>query len=42
MFSNLSITKFAILIKREGDYKGLLVEIEPLIENADSGSRYRY
>ena len=29
-----------ILIKREGDYKGLLVEIEPLTENADSGSRF--
>lgn len=39
--SNLSITKdLPILIKREGDYKGLLVEIEPLIENADSGSRF--
>lgn len=39
--SNLSITKdLPILIKREGDYKELLVEIEPLIENADSGSRF--
>lgn len=39
--SNLSITKdLPILIKREGDYKDLLVEIKPLIENADSGSRF--
>lgn len=39
--SNLSITKdLPVLIKREGDYKELLVEIEPLIENADSGSRF--
>lgn len=39
--SNLSITKdLPVLIKREGDYKELLVEIKPLIENADIGSRY--
>ncbi|SET78306.1 Chromosome segregation ATPase [Natronincola peptidivorans] len=39
--SNLSITKdLPILMKREGDYKDLLVEIKPLIENADSGSRF--
>lgn len=39
--SNLSITKdLPVLIKREGDYKDLLVEIKPLIENADSGSRF--
>lgn len=39
--NNLSITKdLPILIKREGDYKELLVEIKPLIENADSGSRF--
>ena len=39
--SNLSITKdLPILIKREGDYKDLLVDIKPLIENADSGSRF--
>lgn len=39
--SNLSITKdLPVLIKREGDYKELLVEIRPLIENADSGSRF--
>lgn len=39
--SNLSITKdLPILIQREGDYKDLLVEIKPLIENADSGSRF--
>ena len=38
--SNLSITKdLPVLIKREGDYKELLVEIKPLIENADIGSR---
>lgn len=38
--SNLSITKdLPILIKREGDYKELLIEIKPLIENADIGSR---
>lgn len=39
--SNLSITKdLPILIQREGDYKELIVEIEPLIQNADSGSRF--
>ena len=39
--SNLSITKdLPILIKREGSYKELLVGIKPLIENADSGSRF--
>lgn len=39
--SNLSITKdLPVLIKREGDYKELLIEIEPLIQNADSGSRF--
>ncbi|HZK44114.1 MAG TPA: hypothetical protein VFC73_07470 [Syntrophomonadaceae bacterium] len=39
--SNISITKdLPVLIKREGDYKGLLEEIKPLIENADSGSRF--
>ncbi len=39
--SNLSITKdLPVLIKREGDFKDLLVEIKPLIENADSGSRF--
>lgn len=39
--SNLSITKdLPILIKREGDYKELLIGIEPLIINADMGSRY--
>lgn len=39
--SNLSITKdLPVLIKREGDYKDLLVEIKPLIENADSGVRF--
>ena len=39
--SNLSITKdLPILMKREGDYKDLLVAIKPLIENADSGSRF--
>ncbi len=39
--SNLSITKdLPILIQREGDYKALIQEIEPLIENADSGSRF--
>lgn len=39
--SNLSITKdLPVLIRREGDYKDLLVEIRPLIENADSGSRF--
>lgn len=38
--SNLSITKdLPILIKREGDYKELLIEIKPLIENADIGSK---
>ena len=38
--SNLSITKdLPILIKREADYKELLIEIKPLIENADIGSR---
>lgn len=39
--SNLSITKdLPILIKREGDYKELLTGIDPLIRNADMGSRY--
>lgn len=39
--SNLSITKdLPVLIKREGDYRDLLEEIKPLIENADSGSRF--
>lgn len=39
--SNLSITKdLPILIKREGSYKELLINIKPLIENADSGSRF--
>ncbi|TCP94638.1 chromosome segregation ATPase [Serpentinicella alkaliphila] len=39
--SNLSITKdLPVLIKREGDFKDLLVAIKPLIENADSGSRF--
>lgn len=39
--SNLSITKdLPVLIKRESDYKELLGEIKPLIENADIGSRY--
>lgn len=39
--SNLSITKdLPVLIKREGDFKELLVGIKPLIENADIGSRY--
>ncbi len=39
--SNLSITKdLPILMKRENDYKDLLVEMKPLIENADSGSRF--
>ncbi|MBM7614033.1 coiled-coil domain-containing protein [Alkaliphilus hydrothermalis] len=39
--SNLSITKdLPVLMKREGGYKDLLVEIRPLIENADSGSRF--
>ena len=38
--SNLSITKdLPILIKRERDYKQLLLEIKPLIENADIGTR---
>ena len=38
--SNLSITKdLPVLIKREGDYRELLSEIKPLIENADIGSR---
>ena len=39
--SNLSITKdLPVLMKREGGYKDLLVAIKPLIENADSGSRF--
>ena len=39
--SNFSITKdLPVLIKREGDFKDLSVEIKPLIENADSGSRF--
>lgn len=39
--SNLSITKdLPVLIKREADFKDLLIEIKPLIENADSGSRF--
>lgn len=39
--SNLSITKdLPILIKREDDYKELLIGIDPLIRNADMGSRY--
>ena len=39
--SNLSITKdLPILIKRESAYKNLLVEINPLIKNADTGSRF--
>lgn len=39
--SNLSITKdLPVLMKRESDYRDLLVEIKPLIENADSGSRF--
>lgn len=38
--SNLSITKdLPVLMKREGDYKELLIEIKPIIENADIGSR---
>ncbi|MFA7533146.1 MAG: hypothetical protein WCY46_02350, partial [Tissierellaceae bacterium] len=39
--SNLSITKdLPILLKREGDYKELVQSIGPLIENADSGTRF--
>lgn len=39
--SNLSITKdLPVLIKREGYYKELLVEIKPIIQNSDSGSRF--
>ena len=39
--SNLSITKdLPILLKRESDYKELMLNIEPLIQNADSGSRF--
>ncbi len=39
--SNISITKdLPVLIKREADYKELLIEIRPLIENADSGARF--
>lgn len=39
--SNLSITKdLPILIKREGDYKELLAEIKPLIENAFVGTGF--
>ncbi len=39
--SNLSITRdLPVLIKRQGDYKELLQAIKPLIENADSGSRF--
>lgn len=39
--SNFSITRdLPVLIRREGDFKDLLVEIRPLIENADSGSRF--
>lgn len=39
--SNLSITKdLPVLIKREADYKELLAEIRPLIENADAGFRF--
>jgi len=39
--SNLSITKdLPVLKKREGDYKELLAKIDPLMKNADSGSRY--
>lgn len=39
--SNFSITRdLPVLIRREGDFKDLLVEIRPLIENADSGFRF--
>lgn len=39
--SNLSITKdLPILLKRESDYKELMLNIEPLIQNADSGTRF--
>lgn len=39
--SNLSITKdLPILMKREGDFKELLFELKPLIQNADIGSKY--
>ncbi len=39
--ANLSITKdLPTLLKREGDFKTLLLDIEPLIQNADSGSRF--
>lgn len=38
--SNLSITKdLPILIKRETDYKELIFEIRPLIDNAELGSK---
>ncbi len=38
--SNLSITKnLPILLKREGDYRELLFNIEPVIESADVGMR---
>lgn len=39
--SNLSITKdLPILLKRENDFKELILSIDPLIENADSGVRF--
>lgn len=39
--SNLSITKdLPILLRRESDYKELLISIEPLVKNADSGTRF--
>lgn len=38
--SNLSITKdLPVLIKRENDYRELLTEIKPLIQNAQIGSK---